>query len=219
MSGRGTTRWWWIRHAPVPNPEGRVYGQRDVVADVSDLEALTLVARRLPAEAVWVTSWLRRTRDTAAAIRSRREALAQAPEPIVERDLAEQNFGDWHGRTYVELGAFGLGRDGRSGHRYWLCAADQVPPGGESFTMLCERVGAAIDRLSEIHAGRDLVVVAHGGTIRAALVRALDLAPEAALGISIDTLSVTRVDRIDTPLAGHAWRVGPVNLPARETLA
>jgi hypothetical protein len=22
------TRWWWVRHAPVPNPEGRCYGRQ-----------------------------------------------------------------------------------------------------------------------------------------------------------------------------------------------
>ena len=33
------TRWWWVRHAPVPNPEGRCYGQTDKDCDVSN-EAL-----------------------------------------------------------------------------------------------------------------------------------------------------------------------------------
>ena len=30
-----TTRWWWIRHAPVPNPDHRLYGQSDVEAIIS----------------------------------------------------------------------------------------------------------------------------------------------------------------------------------------
>ena len=32
------TRWWWVRHAPVPNPEGRCYGQFDKDCDVSNEE-------------------------------------------------------------------------------------------------------------------------------------------------------------------------------------
>ena len=30
------TRWWWVRHAPVPNPEARCYGQSDKDCDVSN---------------------------------------------------------------------------------------------------------------------------------------------------------------------------------------
>ena len=32
------TRWWWVRHAPVPNPERRCYGQSDKDCDVSNEE-------------------------------------------------------------------------------------------------------------------------------------------------------------------------------------
>ena len=35
------TRWWWVRHAPVRNPEKRCYGQKDMDADCSE------VARRV----------------------------------------------------------------------------------------------------------------------------------------------------------------------------
>ena len=30
------TRWWWVRHAPVPNPEARCYGQTDKDCDVNN---------------------------------------------------------------------------------------------------------------------------------------------------------------------------------------
>ena len=33
------TRWWWIRHAPVPGAEGRLNGQRDIDCDTSDAAA------------------------------------------------------------------------------------------------------------------------------------------------------------------------------------
>ena len=71
-----------------------------------------------------------------------------------------------------------------------------------------------MDALSEKHAGQDIVCVAHAGSIRAALAAVLGLTPEAALAFTIDTLSLTRLDLIDSPAAGHGWRVGPVNLPA-----
>jgi hypothetical protein len=34
------TRWWWLRHAPVPERRGRVFGQMDVDADISDVAIL-----------------------------------------------------------------------------------------------------------------------------------------------------------------------------------
>ncbi len=52
----------------------------------------------------------------------------------------------------------------------------------------------------------DVVVVAHSGTIRAALAIALALAPEHALRFAIDPLSLTRIDRLP-----NGWRVVCVN--------
>jgi len=61
------TRWWWIRHAPVPD-SFRIYGQSDVDCDVSSAEVFAALANELPQDAVWLTSNLNRTRQTAAAI-------------------------------------------------------------------------------------------------------------------------------------------------------
>ena len=70
---------------------------------------------------------------------------------------------------------------------------------------------AVIARLTEAHAGRDIVAVAHGGSIRAALALALDLDPDLALGFATENLSTTRIDHVDGPGLGGTWRVGFVN--------
>jgi broad specificity phosphatase PhoE len=129
------------------------------------------------------------------------------PGVIVERDLAEQSFGDWQGMKYTDLTAM----QAEAYHRFWLAPAHQAPPGGESFIAVMERVSRAIRRLNEEHSARDIIAVAHGGTIRAALAEALDLTPEAALAFSIDNLSLTRIERFDGPGVGHGWRVATVN--------
>ena len=64
-------------------------------------------------------------------------------------------------------------------------------------------------RITAEHAGRDIVAVVHGGTIRAALSIALGIEPERALGFSIDTCSVTRLDHLKG--ASEAWRIVAVN--------
>jgi broad specificity phosphatase PhoE len=131
------------------------------------------------------------------------------PGVIVEPDLAEQHFGEWQGLTYAELAV----KNGNAWPRFWMAPAHHAPPGGESFTTLLARAQSAILRLSKAHAGRDIIAVTHGGTIRAALALALDLDPEMALAVTIDNLSLTRIEYFPDASAAHAWRVTTVNQP------
>lgn len=202
-----TTRWWLIRHAPPINPDHRIYGQSDIPVDTGDAASYAGLAAALPEGAVWVVTHLLRTQETAAAIHRARGGLP--PARHVERDLAEQHFGEWQGLTHDALNA---GRPAEA-HRFWLAPATERPPGGESFTQVVTRVGAVLDRLSERHAGRDVVAVAHGGPIRAALTVALRIDAEAALRFRIDTLSLTRLDHLRLPDGTAVWRVAGVNLP------
>ena len=141
------TRWWWIRHAPVPDG-GFIYGQRDLDCDCGDAEVFATLARELPADAVWLTSNLVRTRQTAAAIlAAAAEGRHGAIEPLAVPDLAEQHLGEWQG---LDRRAFYAAR--RIGtHTLWFAAADERPPGGESFADLTARVFPAIERLNEEH--------------------------------------------------------------------
>jgi alpha-ribazole phosphatase len=52
----------------------------------------------------------------------------------------------------------------------------------------------------------DVLIVAHAGTIRAALALALGIEPDHALRFVIDPLSLTRLDRLE-----NSWRVVAVN--------
>lgn len=207
-----TTRWWWVRHAPVTVNRGCCYGQTDFPCDVGDRASFASLARRLPERAAWVTSSLKRTHMTAAAlVTAGLDGPATIPGPgvAVEPDLIEQNFGEWQGMRYDELAS----RPGAAWHRFWLAPAHETPPGGESFVDLMHRVHRAIERLNREFAGRDVLAVTHGGTIRAALALALGLTPEAALAFAIDNLSLTRIDYLEGPRVGHAWRVSAVNRP------
>src|SRR5712692_5125618 len=107
-SGVVATRWWWVRHAPVREDNGCIYGQKDIGCDTSD------------------------------------------------------------------------------------------------------RVRGAIERINAEHAGRDVIAVAHGGTIKAAIGLALGNQPERGLAFTIDNCSVTRLDHLAS--SGHSgWRVPMVN--------
>jgi len=204
-AGRNT-RWWWVRHAPVTQLQGVIYGDSDPEADVTEHAVFQSVATRLPEDAVWFISNLRRTRQTAEAIG---HAGYELPELLIEPDLREQGFGQWHGLRHEDHNA--TRKDPFVG--IWNCAPREVPPGGESFVQLMARVHAAIERITAQHAGRDIVCVAHGGTIRAALALALGLSPELALAFGIDNVSLTRIEHVAPARdGGLRWRVRGVNL-------
>ncbi len=196
------TRWWWIRHAPVPDSV-RIYGQADVDCDCSSEEVFAALASELPRDAVWLTSNLSRTQKTAAAILS---AMNHTAEPAAIPEFAEQHLGDWQGQVRAD---FFANRD-RMRYPFWFGPADERPPGGETYAEVCARVAPAIEHLSEQYAGRNIIAVAHGGSIRAALGHALSLDPDAVLAFVIDNCSITRTDRIGNGGSGF-WRVHTVN--------
>ena len=205
------TRWWWVRHAPIDGEVGPLYGQMDVGCVTADAAALQALAGTLPRDAVWLSSHLRRTRDTAAAIAG---AGGFRVETAVEPDLAEQHFGAWQGRRWTDMGI----EDPAAQQAFWRDPTRTAPPGGESFAAVLERVAAAVTRLTESHAGRDIVAVAHGGSIRAALAQALDLDAPRAMALVVDNLSLTRIDHVAGGLLrgrGGAWRISGVNMPPR----
>lgn len=186
-----TTRWWWLRHAPVAG--GGITGRLDVPCDVSDRAAFAALAKRLPAGAVLVESGLGRCRATAEALRG---AGLDLPPPLIEPELVEQDFGIWQGRSWSEIDA----------PAFWADPAGTAPPGGESFARVVARVAGAVKRLTAAHAGRDVIAIAHAGSIRAAVTVALDLTPAAALRLAVEPLSLTRLDHV-----GDAWRVVALN--------
>ena len=196
------TRWWWVRHAPVRNDGGNIYGQSDLACDTSDREVFEAVAKILPREAVWVSSNLMRTHQTAEAIWA-----AGYPKPSDmpwEAAFAEQHLGQWQG---MNRAAFLASRPAGS---YWFADISVPAPGGESFMDLYNRTKGAVDRLTLAHAGRDVVAVAHGGTIKAAIGIALGDQPEKGLAFTIDNCSITRLDHLASD--GHSgWRIPFVN--------
>ena len=200
-----TTRWWWIRHAPVPQLADRIYGNMDPDADVSDTQRFTSLAECLPTEATWIVSSLQRTHQTARAIEAAGYRLSDL---TVEPAFSEQNFGELHGVRHDDHEA---NRD--DSFRYiWPTPPDLTPSGGESFIAVMDRVATAIERHSKALRGHDVVCVAHGGTIRAAIAHALQLSPASAVCVSIESLSLTRLHCLGNPTTdGPSWQILGIN--------
>jgi alpha-ribazole phosphatase len=198
------TRFFLIRHAIVePSARLVMYGDMDVaicaVALTQDAAAYQWLAGRLPAGARWFTTPLARTRATAAAIFA---AGYPATEPEVEPRFVEQHLGQWQGITHEEFTA----RLTAPPHPFWPHAADERPPGGENLADVIGRVGPALEDMAEQMPGQDVVVIAHGGSIRAAVAHAMRLDAHQAFQLSVKNLSLTRLER-----HGADWRVASIN--------
>ena len=198
------TRFWLIRHAIVDeNARAILYGIMDVpLCETSLLEQAPMyraLAARLPRPAAWKVTPLSRTRRTAEAIFA---AGYPHTEPDVEADLIEQSLGEWHGLPHAELPS----RLTLPKHAFWPLAGDERPPGGETMDEVIHRVGAALEDLAARHADQDVIIVSHGGAIRAAVAHCLRISPNSALHLVVQNLSLTRLER--TP---EGWRVVCVN--------
>jgi broad specificity phosphatase PhoE len=198
------TNFWLIRHALVAeNARAMLYGVMDVpLCETTLLEQAPMyrsLAARLPRSAVWLVTPLSRTRRTAETI----FAHGYPAQPLGQEDgLIEQSLGDWQGLPHADLPA----RLALPAHAFWPLAGTEKPPNGESMADVITRVGAAMERLAETHAGRDVVIVSHGGAIRAAVAHALRIAADNALHMAVQNLSLTRLER-----SGQGWRVVCVN--------
>jgi broad specificity phosphatase PhoE len=198
------TRFWLIRHALVDeNARAILYGIMDVaLCEPTLLEQGPMyrsLAQRLPRQASWFVTPLGRTRRTAEAIFA---AGYPSAELTVEPGLIEQSLGEWQGLPHAELPA----RLTLPQHAFWPLAGDEKPPGGESMADVIARAGAAMERLAGEHDGKDVIAVAHGGSIRAAVAHALRIGPDNALHLAVQNLSLTRLERYN-----EGWRVVCVN--------
>jgi len=157
-----------LRHGETAfNAENRLQGQLDIPLNARGREQARTVGRtigarikpeieRLEAAAAFIASPLERARET---MEIAREAIGLSARSYrLDPALKELTFGDWEGLTWPEIAA----RDAKAVR---LRSQDKwgfVPPGGESYAMLAQRVRSWLDGLSG-----DAFVVSHGGVARA----------------------------------------------------
>ena len=194
-----------IRHAIAKKVEGCLpISDPDVIINDSQIKNL---AACLPQDLVWYVSPLKRTIETAKAL----SKYVTLREIILEKDLVEQNFGDWAGKEIVEV--WDSLKSNRSKHNFSFICPEFIPPSGESFLAQCERVSRWLEQLHFFDA-QTVVVIAHAGTIRAALSHVLGIEPDKVIGVEILNLSLTTFEVIaeeDDKHRGGRFRLLSVN--------
>jgi alpha-ribazole phosphatase len=154
-----------VRHGESAlNRQLRYSGQQDTpLTDLGHAQHQRL-RTRLAAEPIdrVVHSDLARCRDLAEMVAEDRGLRAE-PEPA----LREASFGIWEGLTYE----MAMSRDRQAMVAFNRDPVQHGPPGGESLAALVARARPCFDALVRAHKDREgtLLVVSHGGTLRALL--------------------------------------------------
>ena len=131
-----------------------------------------------------VSSPLRRCADFA------RELAAERRLPLtIEADLREVGFGAWEGKTKDELRAL----DAEAFAAFYRDPVHHRPPGAEPLDTFVARVSDAIDRLAAEQAGEPMLIVAHAGVLRAALVHAIAAPPACMYRIEVRNAALLRL--------------------------
>jgi probable phosphoglycerate mutase len=172
---------YFVRHGETDwNLEGRLQGQKDIpLNDLGRVQAeeagrrlLALTSR--PEDLDYVCSPMLRTRETMELMR---QAMGLHPTAYrLDPRLVELTFGAWEGLTWKEVRA----REPQAAHAREGDKWGYVPPEGESYAMLTERVRPVLDDLT-----RDTVMVSHGGVARAFLATLCGIAKRDAPRIDI----------------------------------
>ncbi len=147
------------------------------LTDLGRQQAAELAARLEETEldAVY-SSDLQRARETAEIV-ARSKGLDVHAIP----DLREVDVGSWSGLTRADAEA-----QFPEGYARWLQGGEGWED-GETYEEMSERVVAAVQRIAALHDGGRVLVVAHGGSIRAVHASALGL----------DVHSYRRIQRVE----------------------
>ena len=169
---------------PELSPRGQAQAARVAERLRGDIDRRAGPGRRGGPLAALYTSPLRRAAATAEIIG---RALGLAPR--VEADLQEMALGEWEGQTPAEIRE----RWGDAYPRWQRDPVGNEPPGGEPMPGFGARVVAAVGRLRAAHGGEDLVIVSHGGAIRAYLCSILGLGLSGLFRFALENASLTEI--------------------------
>ncbi|MCH9844264.1 MAG: histidine phosphatase family protein [Alphaproteobacteria bacterium] len=182
--------YWLVRHAPINAfddngmpTNNRFIGQLDIACDLCDAKTLKWLVNALPQQASLLTSHLQRAKQTADKLL---DAGLQVTHRSENSAFAEQNFGDWQGMDYDSHYQY---------HRdYWHDVINNIPPNGESFGQVCQRVNQAmLHYYNQASAHQHIIIIAHAGSIRAAISGCNQQTPAATLQYNIAPLSLTHL--------------------------
>ena len=177
-----------VRHCETgPDYFGRFVGSSDIGLGPMAPEQAERVAEVIECygpEAVYCSP-LKRARETAALI----DGHVGLGEIVLSDGLREIDFGRWEGLSFAEIAM----RDTELVNRWAVWSPGFAFPEGEAVNDFLERVGSVADKLATLDE-ETILVIAHGGVVRAMLCHYLRLPPEHYLLFDVKPARLAVID-------------------------
>ena len=177
-----------VRHGEtVWNKEGRIQGHTDVALSEKGMQQARRLAERLksvPLDAAYASDLARASQTAAVIMEGRGVPVSGAS------SLREYHKGAFEGMTEPELRA----RFPDEYPGYVSKDLDYAPDGGESTRQVSNRMAGAIIGIKEKHLNENVLVVGHGGSLRAAMMALLGMDMDANWRFVFGNCTLTIVD-------------------------
>ena len=180
-----------VRHGETEwNAAGRIQGHTDIGLSDRGAEQARSLGQRLSGLSIDAayTSDLKRTSETARlALGDRSIALNETPM------LREYHKGEFEGMTMTEIKA----QFPDEYPKYLEKDLDYSPKGGESTRVVSARMAEIIGEIKSKHLDETVLVVSHGGALRAAMVSLLGMPLEGNWSFIFGNCGLTTIDTFE----------------------
>jgi len=178
-----------VRHTTLEIAPGICYGQSDIDVSsnfVSEQSTLSQKLKPYQFDAVY-SSPLQRCHKLAYALCVDANLNLSHHNIVLDERLKELHFGDWelHPWDNVPRDVFDVWANDY---------ANLAPPNGETFSQLQARAKHFVDDVNSQSQHQHILVVTHGGLIRALIAAALELPLKRLFRITVDYASVTEIE-------------------------
>ncbi len=178
-----------VRHTSLDIAPSVCYGQSDVAVSANFENERMALQKKLAAfefDAIYASP-LTRCHQLAQALCAD-ELFGHASENIkLDARLKELHFGDWEMSPWDAIP--------REKFDVWADDyANLAPPNGETFSELHARAKSFVEDVSSHSQGKHILVVTHGGFIRALIAEVLQMPLKRLFRLTIDHASVTQLE-------------------------
>ena len=173
-----------VRHGQsIYNLENRFTGWKDVDLTQQGIDEAIQAGKILKKNNfnfdIAYTSNLIRAQETLSLIL---KELNSSLTPISNEALNERDYGDLIGQNKKEAAE----KFGKEQVQIWRRSYDTPPPGGESLKMTCDRTLPYFNNiLKKVYNGNNIIIAAHGNSIRAIVMKIFNYTPELILKTEI----------------------------------
>lgn len=178
-----------VRHTTLEIATGICYGQSDIDVSSNFSNEQAVLSQKLKSyafDAVY-TSPLQRCHKLAYAICTDANLNLAHHNIVLDERLKELHFGDWESHPWDSVP--------RDVFDVWANDyANLAPPNGETFSQLQARAKNFVDEVKRNTQYQHILVVTHGGLIRALIAAALELPLKRLFRITLDYASLTQIE-------------------------